>query len=1072
MFRKLFLLGFFFGWMNVGFAQVVPPELRSRIDAERTGTHDANRIRTLFYNFGMVGDFQGNPDLSVFHSSEVPKGTGVNYSDGVSPFVLAKVKQRSGSNAYIMETGYRERQGISPVTGKVMRFEPRPGYFQEDPNINKGRSIAMSNDPRTWPEKWVDKLNDTDDPGWAGDWNGYFGKRPNADQESYSVMDDNFYDGWDFYPDSRDNTRRGLGLKISVRGFQWANPQAQNVIFWQYDITNESTTDYDDNIIFGLYMDSGVGGSQLSCDGIYESDDDNAFYSTDLGEDLVYTWDKNGTGVSLSSSCAKTGYLGYAYLETPGNKFDGLDNDDDGMVDEQRDGGRGQKIEGQSAILAYLQSKYDLTKFEKEVAPLTQRPAYRLGIWWTGDEDLDWIPEFHDTGADGVFGTNDTGENDGMPTDGEPNFDKTDVNESDQIGLTGFKFNRIKAGAGNGSTETDNIVFYDDGKEWPRRLWEQFTNADPKKRFDTPLAANYNIGFVFASGTFKLKAGATERFSLALAYGADLEELKDNVKVVSRIYDANYQFATPPPKPVVQAFAEDKKVTLVWDNVSEKTPDPVTNLYDFEGYRVYRSTDPNFLDAQVISTGRGTGPFGNGKPIAQFDLKNEVRGFSNIAVQGVQYWLGEDSGLMHSFVDTTVVNGQTYYYAVTAYDNGSEEFQFFPSENAISVSRTPRGGTILPTNVVEVRPNKPVPGYIRAQIQSGSLVHKSGDGTGSVDIRIMNPKAVKDGHKYQITFAAPADSVRATNYSMTDLDTGELVFSGSEELDGGLSGVTGHGLLPVVKTPKILSPDPVASGFKTGSTTTAQITARYASSFHINRRRTGFPDNLVISFADTPQDTSLAAIGAPARVAKFTVRTDKGQKLKFRFRDVNNSGTLDEATEFIEVLTYLPEAPRTPLATWDIRLASGSPTSKPPASGDVYHLVLSKPFQRGDVFEFKVDGEKINAMDAKSQFDAEKPYVVPNPYVASASFEPERFAVSGRGVRRMEFRNIPQSAIIRIYTIKGELVKMLEHDGLNTGMVPWDLRSKDNLEVAPGLYLYHVDAGDLGTFVDKFAIIK
>ncbi|MCK7525768.1 MAG: hypothetical protein MZV64_53245 [Ignavibacteriales bacterium] len=41
----------------------------------------------------------------------------------------------------------------------------------------------------------------------------------------------------------------------------------------------------------------------------------------------------------------------------------------------------------------------------------------------------------HDTGADGVFGTNDTGEGDGEPTNGETNFDKTDIDESDQIGL-------------------------------------------------------------------------------------------------------------------------------------------------------------------------------------------------------------------------------------------------------------------------------------------------------------------------------------------------------------------------------------------------------------------------------------------------------------------------------------------------------------------------------------------------------------------------------------------------------------------------------------------------------------
>ena len=45
-------------------------------------------------------------------------------------------------------------------------------------------------------------------------------------------------------------------------------------------------------------------------------------------------------------------------------------------------------------------------------------------------------------------------------------------------------------------------------------------------RFDQPLASNYNIGFLFASGPFKLKAGKTERFSLALAYGADLGELR------------------------------------------------------------------------------------------------------------------------------------------------------------------------------------------------------------------------------------------------------------------------------------------------------------------------------------------------------------------------------------------------------------------------------------------------------------------------------------------------------------------------------------------------------------------
>ena len=59
------------------------------------------------------------------------------------------------------------------------------------------------------------------------------------------------------------------------------------------------------------------------------------------------------------------------------------------------------------------------------------------------------MADVHDVGADGLPDSEDTGEGDGQPTLGEPNFDRTDLNESDQIGLTGFKLNRIRPGQGN-----------------------------------------------------------------------------------------------------------------------------------------------------------------------------------------------------------------------------------------------------------------------------------------------------------------------------------------------------------------------------------------------------------------------------------------------------------------------------------------------------------------------------------------------------------------------------------------------------------------------------------------------
>ena len=1073
---------------------VTPPQWRSRIDSERQGTHDANRIRTIFYNYGMVGDFQVNPDLSIFHSAEVPRGTGLNYSDGITPFVLARITQANGRGAYMMQTGYRERQASSPFSGRIMRYEPRPGYNEPNPNINKGRSIALSNDPRTWPGAadeigdirsgadptgcWYDKRNDPDDPGWCGSWNGFFGKRPNADQESFFVMDDNFYDAWNFFPDSRDSTRRGLGLRVEVRGFQWANPQAQNVIFWHYDIVNEGTTTYDD-IIFGLYNDSGVGGSAISCDGTPESDDDNAFYNTEFGLNLVYTWDKSGRGVNLNSNCASTGYLGYAYLETPGNPFDLLDNDEDGIVDELRDGGPGQLIEGQDAIQAAFASRYNVALFEAFYGPLEERPAYVAGVWWTGDEDMDWVAEFSDTGADGIFENDDnpadTGELDGMPTFGEPNFDRTDVNESDMIGLTGFKMNRIRAGAGAPSSETDNIVFFMNQNEWPLRLYNQFSDPDPAVRFDEPLVLNYNIGFLFASGPFRLEAGRRERFSLALAYGDDLTELESNVETVQSIYNANYQFATPPPLPTVRASAGDGYVTLSWDNAAERSVDPVTNRNDFEGYRVYRSTDPNFLDAQVISNARGTGPFGNGRPLAQYDLANDIHGFSNLSVDGVQYWLGQDTGITHTFTDSTVVNGQNYYYAVTSYDRGSEEFRFFPSENAITISRTPRGGTILPQNAVEIRPNPPVPGFVAASIGESSIEHVSGEGTGVVTARVLNTELVPDGHIFRIDFEGHVDSIRASSYSLTDATSGEVLFETGADLEGAGVGPVGSGILPIIDTPATVEIDSMRTGFDGGSASGVHFLARYVTSLPINLRRPGYPEDIQITFSDTPLDTSLAAIGAPALPANFKIAgKESGMQFDFRFRDVNGDRVLSAEGEFIEVLA--PEAAgstrQRPVWRFEYDATLSPAGARVPGRGDIFELALNKPFGDADSFTFTTRSERVDPVMEEEQFENEDPYVVPNPYVASASFEPERFAVSGRGVRRLEFRAIPSNAVIRIYNVRGELVQSLNHDGSTTGIVAWDLRSKDNLEVAPGLYVFHVDAAGTGEFVGKFAIIK
>ena len=1058
---------------------VVPIDQRGNEDFVRQGTHDANRIRTMFYNYGMAGDYPrdpGNVDYTIFHSMEWPKGLLENYSDGVTPFVLARLQEDVNGQLqdfYIMETGFRERQETNPNTGRLQRFNPRPGYLQLNPDINVGRSPAVSYDPRTWPDFWPDKETDPDDPGWRGSWNGYFGKLPNADQESFCVYDDDYYSKWNFYPDVRDNTRRGMALRVEQRGFQWANIQSRDVIFWHYDISNEGTTVYDYNVIFGLYMDSGVGGGALSpFDLVYESDDDNAAYDTTDGMDLVYTWDYNGNG-----QFGRTGYLGYAYLETPGNAVDAFDNDEDGIFNEARDSGPGTQISGQGNILSYLSNPalYDTTNLNR-FANFRLRPAYQRGIWWTGDEDLDWTLN-NDTGADGVFGTFDTGENDSIPTFGEPNFDRTDLNESDQIGLTGFKLNRIRVGGG-GLGQTDDIIFFMDAKMWPRTLYNMWTGPAP---FEPILSvSNYNIGFLFASGTFFLGTAKTERFSLALAFGADLHQMRKTVQVVQTIYDANYQFATPPPLPTLSAYAGDGFVHLTWDNAAENAFDPITNTNDFEGYKIYRSTDESFLDPQVVYDAQGLGPLGPGKALAVFDLVNGILDYSTIAVEGIQYYYGTDTGVKHSFKDTTVVNGQRYFYAVTAFDRGIEQLNIFPSESAISVNQTLRGGIILPKNVTIVYPNDQAPGYRPGSFTG--LEHVQGFGVGSVVLDLPNPDLIPENHTYEIRFKSPVDSIYAVSYELYDVTTGisDTVFTGGTDLLGLGRGPVGFGILPVVSTSNQMEPDTINSGFAPNSQSNLVLKTRISNNpaLSANAERPNYPADYLIVFSDNIVDTSLGGGGldpVPTKFQVYGIVKSTGQQVPvdYRFNDPDNNQTLSDKDDFIDILAPRPTTGNSVVFRVSVDTVKGPTYANSifPGEGDLYQIIINVPFNETDVYRFTTDSSFIDLSKQTTDY-VEKPYVVPNPYLGMASFEQAPYAQTGRGERRIEFRALPVNSTVRIYTVTGELVQTLFQ---NTGFqdyVVWNLRSKDNLEVAPGLYIFHVEAAGLEDYIGKFAIIK
>jgi hypothetical protein len=247
----------------------------------------------------------------------------------------------------------------------------------------------------------------------------------------------------------------------------------------------------------------------------------------------------------------------------------------------------------------------------------------------------------------------------------------------------------------------------------------------------------------------------------------------------------------------------------------------------------------------------------------------------------------------------------------------------------------------------------------------------------------------------------------------------------------------------------------------------------------ITLRRAGFPYDLTITFSNVIIDTAEGAFALPSfrRPVKFRVvaHTPQGDiHLKSRFTDLNGDSTLSANSGNAEVLSVLTGPDSLPLGdreTWAIKIRNNDNAPTRPTLGDVYELKLLYPYTLGDVFTFTTKSELIQGSKAQEQFNG-APYVVPNPYVGAASFEPGLFATSGRGERRIEFRGLPMNCTIRIYSVRGELVQTLTHNGTTDGFVPWDLRTKDNLDVAPGLYIFHVESNDYGNFIGKFAVIK
>jgi len=748
---------------------------------------------------------------------------------------------------------------------------------------------------------------------------------------------------------------------------------------------------------------------------------------------------------------------------------------------------RSMVVDYQNMLKTLYQGRLDASQFDNYFQNVhTSAPMIDESREDFFDNNQDWRAASDDVGIDGLDGTGARGEGDGFPSSGaftpfpgESNIDKTDVRETDAIGITSATFR--PAGSLNlAGSDVD--------------VWQ--THMLPG-RFSVAPDASQDTDQFITSSFFPLQRGSIERFAVAVTVAqantptnaADIELVQSQLNQAFNAYDANYQFATAPPPPIVRAVPSNGRVTLYWDDLAEFAFDRYlerlgVNPNNFEGYKIYRATDPALLDARKITDGRGNLQFL--KPIAQFDAINGIRGNHPVDINGLDYYLGSDTGLQRYFIDTDVINGRIYYYAVIAYNSGAPTAGIAPAESPISLSVNPDGTLIAGVNVVRVIPSNQSAGYVGPQNPTVNRV--TGSSTGDVLVDIVDPRRVKANNSYRITFRDTTlnSETYAYAYTLTNVTSGAVLLENRESLNGQDSPVV-EGVRLVLRNPGTAG-KLVDNGWSTTSDLPVEVSVvskTHAATDRDYRIEFGaqmnFGSSKQIVLNDSGKEIELAAVstnfnvfdGITGEEVPFAVKRET-TAAAFESRSMGLSAYFDVKTQrnFSDVI-YILGSDGKPAYELTFHPHHGDRMFRA-MPGDNLELLQAGRFTSADVYEFSIGDANLAREDlelAKSKLDDIR--VVPNPYIVTNIVENRPTPVRPQQERQLHFINLPAQCTIRIFNVAGHLVQTLNvNNSIDNDRYVWNMLTKDNLDLSYGVYVYHVEAPGVGNKTGKFAVIK
>lgn len=132
----------------------------------------------------------------------------------------------------------------------------------------------------------------------------------------------------------------------------------------------------------------------------------------------------------------------------------------------------------------------------------------------------------------------------------------------------------------------------------------------------------------------------------------------------------------------------------------------------------------------------------------------------------------------------------------------------------------------------------------------------------------------------------------------------------------------------------------------------------------------------------------------------------------------------------------------------------------------------ASPFFNETGYFIRAIAQDVNGNDSQSlsvsglSIEKTDVFVYPNPYYPN------------KGTGKINFVNVVTNAVLKVYTVSGELVVTLKDDGTqgdlieNDGMISWNGKNRDGNVVASGIYLYMVTKEKSRVCSGKFVVIK